>query len=83
MSKFYQRYISGAKKTSEEEKILNKPINSTRQVDPTALAPSHISKRPVSTGVSSAAKAGTAGTEVLCHFHSYHFPEIGINFYPI
>jgi len=59
MSKFYQRYITGTKKTSEEEKILSKPINVVRPEDPTAMAPSHISKRPVNSTTTK-----TTGAEV-------------------
>jgi len=45
MSKFYQRYISGVKKTSEEEKSsLLKSSAKPQQVDPTAMASNYISK---------------------------------------
>lgn len=56
MSKFYQRYVTGTKKASEEEKLLSKaPTNVVRQVDPTAMALSHVIKRPVTSSSKPAA----------------------------
>lgn len=69
MSKFYQRYVTGTKKASEEEKLLSKaPTNVARQVDPTAMALSHVTKRPLTSS------SKPAASEVVMSIISYVKP---------
>ena len=69
MSKFYQRYVTGTKKASEEEKLLSKaPSNVVRQVDPTAMAPSHITKRPITTSSTTVNKTSSSAAPEVSNY---------------
>eukprot|EP01038_Epipyxis_sp_PR26KG_P007986 gene7986-10829_t len=60
MSKFYQRYISGQKKTAESGDSVSLLSNTSRPVDPTAMTPSSISRTKAAAVKESTAEGSSA-----------------------